>query len=410
MGRRARVISFLSMVGLLVFVLFVINVGLLLNFNDTEVTSRFENRRKLIEDSRRLARKVFQEIIKNQTEEIPENWEVRDFSHFPEYDRTRPIVFIGGVPRSGTTLMRAMLDAHPDIRIGEETRIIPMILQMHRHILSSGKEASRLKEAGVSEDIIQSALGAYIMEVTVRHGEKAALLGNKDPLVLLTMTELAKIFPNACFVLLVRDGRAVVHSIITRKVTVTGFDLTSYRGALQTWNRYTEQMYAQCLQLGDSRCLPVYYEQLVLHPRTWMKKALRFLKVPWNDNVLYHHETVGIPGGISLSKLEFSTDQVVKPVNIGALSTWVGHIPEDTLADMTEVAPMLAKLGYDPMANPPEYGQPDDMVKNYTILIKDNKLFPDSAIPKDAQERVRKNEEALRLAKQFHPRRILIRT
>ncbi len=39
-----------------------------------------------------------------------------------EYDRSSPIIFIGGVPRSGTTLMRAMLDAHPEVRCGEETR------------------------------------------------------------------------------------------------------------------------------------------------------------------------------------------------------------------------------------------------------------------------------------------------
>jgi hypothetical protein len=32
------------------------------------------------------------------------------------YDRYMPLIFIGGVPRSGTTLMRAMLDAHPDVR------------------------------------------------------------------------------------------------------------------------------------------------------------------------------------------------------------------------------------------------------------------------------------------------------
>lgn len=33
-----------------------------------------------------------------------------------EYNRQMPLIFIGGVPRSGTTLMRAMLDAHPDVR------------------------------------------------------------------------------------------------------------------------------------------------------------------------------------------------------------------------------------------------------------------------------------------------------
>lgn len=41
-----------------------------------------------------------------------------------------PLIFIGGVPRSGTTLMRAMLDAHPDIRCGEETRILPRLVYM----------------------------------------------------------------------------------------------------------------------------------------------------------------------------------------------------------------------------------------------------------------------------------------
>ena len=39
------------------------------------------------------------------------------------YDRSMPLIFVGGMPRSGTTLMRAMLDAHPDVRCGEETRV-----------------------------------------------------------------------------------------------------------------------------------------------------------------------------------------------------------------------------------------------------------------------------------------------
>jgi hypothetical protein len=42
----------------------------------------------------------------------------------------QPIVFIGGMPRSGTTLMRAILDSHPLVRCGEETRVIPRILSM----------------------------------------------------------------------------------------------------------------------------------------------------------------------------------------------------------------------------------------------------------------------------------------
>ena len=49
-----------------------------------------------------------------------------------EYDRYSPIIFIGGVPRSGTTLMRVMLDAHPEVRCGEETHLVPEILQVNK--------------------------------------------------------------------------------------------------------------------------------------------------------------------------------------------------------------------------------------------------------------------------------------
>ncbi|XP_006815318.1 protein-tyrosine sulfotransferase 1-like [Saccoglossus kowalevskii] len=404
MGKRLR--HGVKILAILIFGILVINLLLLMGFEDGDIPNNFEYYQKMASDSRKHARAVFKEILQDQSKVISDNWEVLNFTKFSDNDRNRPIVFIGGVPRSGTTLMRAMLDAHPDIRIGEETRIIPMIIQMHRHILSSEKEVSRLQEAGVSETIMEAALGAYIMEITVRHGEKASLIGNKDPLVLLSMVQLAKIFPNASFLFMVRDGRAVVHSIITRRVTVTGFDLNSFRSALQTWNRYIEHMHKQCLELGLGRCLPVYYEQLVLHPKIWMKKILKFLKVPWDDSVLKHHETVGKPGGISLSRLEFSTDQVVRPINVAALSSWVGHVPEEVLKNMPQFAPMLANLGYDPMAIPPNYGIPDELVRNNTQYLKASNIFPDNSIPKDTIERVRKNEEALRLAKEYQKSRI----
>lgn len=48
-------------------------------------------------------------------------------------DRSLPLIFIGGMPRSGTTLARAMLDAHPLVRCGEETRVIPRVLSMYSH-------------------------------------------------------------------------------------------------------------------------------------------------------------------------------------------------------------------------------------------------------------------------------------
>ncbi|XP_067008739.1 protein-tyrosine sulfotransferase [Anabrus simplex] len=288
------------------------------------------------------------------------------------YDRYMPLIFIGGVPRSGTTLMRAMLDAHPDVRCGQETRVIPRILQMRSHWLKSQKESLRLEEAGLSKQVLDSAIAAFCLEIIARHGDPAPRLCNKDPLTLKSASYLGELFPQAKFIFMLRDGRATVHSIISRKVTITGFDLTNYRQCLMKWNSAIQVMYNQCREVGSSRCLMVHYEQLVLHPREWMNRILNFLDVPWNESVLHHEDLINKPGGVSLSKVERSSDQVIKPVNLEALTKWVGKIPEDVVRDMAEIAPMLSVLGYDPYANPPAYGSPDSAVADNTNRILAN--------------------------------------
>lgn len=70
------------------------------------------------------------------------------------------------------------------------------------------------------------------------------------------------------------------------------------------------------------------------------------------------------------SRVELSTDQVVKPVNAEAVSKWVGKIPADVVNDMASIAPMLSRLGYDPLANPPNYNKPDLFFLNNTKIVK----------------------------------------
>lgn len=55
-----------------------------------------------------------------------------------------------------------------------------------------------------------------------------------------------------------------------------------------------------------------------------------------------------------------------------ALTKWVGKIPQDVVRDMSEIAPMLKVLGYDPNMNPPIYGIPDEIVVRKTKEIRDN--------------------------------------
>nr|KAG5707044.1 hypothetical protein BaRGS_019649 [Batillaria attramentaria] len=211
------------------------------------------------------------------------------------YGDDMEIIFIGGMPRSGTTLMRVMLDAHPDVRCGEETRVIPRILGMRTQWERAPVEKKRLEAAGVTGEVLDSAVRAFILEIVAKHGEAAPRLCNKDPFTLKSAIYLSQQFPRSKFILMIRDGRAVVHSIITRKVTISG--------------------------------------------------------------------------------VEKSTDQVIKPVNIEALSKWVGQIPEEVVNDMHAIAPMLMTLGYDPHANPPNYGKPDPEVADNTLHIRTNSEF-----------------------------------
>ena len=50
-------------------------------------------------------------MVPGETTHYTYNGEHRAFP----YERSMPLIFVGGIPRSGTTLMRAMLDAHPEV-------------------------------------------------------------------------------------------------------------------------------------------------------------------------------------------------------------------------------------------------------------------------------------------------------
>ena len=214
----------------------------------------------------------------------------------------KPIIFIGGMPRSGTTLMRAILDSHPSVRCGEETRVIPRLLSMKTAWKKSAAEWNRLLAGGITEPILDSAVRAFIYEILVRHGHNSDVLCDKDPFVLKYSTYVSSMFPQSKFLLLIRDGRAVLHSIMTRQVTITGFSLTDYRQNLKLWNQGIEKMVDQCMQLGQKKCFMVSYEQLVLQPKVTIENILSFLNLSWVDEVLHHQELIGKK--ISLSKYD----------------------------------------------------------------------------------------------------------
>ncbi|KHJ80783.1 hypothetical protein OESDEN_19538 [Oesophagostomum dentatum] len=58
------------------------------------------------------------------------------------------------------------------------------------------------------------------------------------------------------------------------------------------WNNQLAKMVNHCLRLGGS-CTMVYYERLVQRTEDEASRILRFLNVPWSDDVLRHEEKIG---------------------------------------------------------------------------------------------------------------------
>uniref|UniRef100_A0A7I4YB25 Protein-tyrosine sulfotransferase n=1 Tax=Haemonchus contortus TaxID=6289 RepID=A0A7I4YB25_HAECO len=262
-----------------------------------------------------------------------------------------PLIFVGGVPRSGTTLMRVMLDAHPDIRCGEETSVIPYVLGMRLHFESKGW-IKALNGSGISQKALDDATSAFLLEVIREHGSVAKRLCNKDPFTAFHLPTLIRMFPNAKHILMIRDARATIHSMIDRNVPVSGFNHSDPESMFKAWNNLISRMVFTCSN-AKGLCLKVYYERLVQRPSDEARRILHFLDVPWSDDVLSHQDKIG--DEIHLNPKEFSTSQVKEKVNEKALTTWFGCYPEVLLKKIDRLAPMLRKLGYDTSTDRPDY-------------------------------------------------------
>jgi len=82
----------------------------------------------------------------------------------------------------------------------------------------------------------QQYLAKLVLQLTVFVLTNNILFGIGKRITVVTTTQkccffsyLKELFPNSKFILMLRDGRATAHSIISRQVTISGFDITSYR-------------------------------------------------------------------------------------------------------------------------------------------------------------------------------------
>ncbi len=223
----------------------------------------------------------------------------------PRTDKaTYPAPFVVGMNRSGTTLLRMMLDAHPELVIPPETHFVPDVIKALRarraapqDALAAMKEHREWGDFGLSDSEMLGRLqgldpleaGAALRSFYEACAERAGKprWGEKTPRYVLKMPLIQRALPEAHFVHVIRDGRDVALSVLDRTVRE---DVDTAEVA-RRWRRKIERARDDAPQLDHY--LEVRYEDLVADPQAVLGEVCEFLELPYDDAMLDYHERSG---------------------------------------------------------------------------------------------------------------------
>jgi hypothetical protein len=203
----------------------------------------------------------------------------------------KPIFIIGG-GRSGTTLARYILNAHPNIYIAEEisyhiwmsyfrgnfrTRLLKYfhtfsyvwLRQNPDKILEKlPTNLSKKHFSLVYKEILKSKAQQY----------QRNRFGEKNPILATSLPQIYRDFPNAKVINIVRDPRANVHSHTTMPWASSSLTIsnTTLRVNFESMKKY------------DDKILNIKLEDLIASPQQTIATMLDYVEEPWSDRVLNH--------------------------------------------------------------------------------------------------------------------------
>jgi Sulfotransferase family len=211
-----------------------------------------------------------------------------------------PAPFVVGMNRSGTTLLRMMLDSHPELAIPPETHFVPDVIKACRRrgatpdvALAAMKSHREWGDFGFSdEEMLErlrsrrrldagEAVRAFYEAYAER--ERKPRWGEKTPRYLGQMTRIESALPEARFIHVVRDGRDVALSVLDRTVR----DISAADVA-ERWRRKIEKARAAAPRLRHY--IEIRYEDLILDTEPTLRRISDFIALPWSASMLDYHE------------------------------------------------------------------------------------------------------------------------
>jgi len=257
-----------------------------------------------------------------------------------------PIV-LGGCGRSGTTLLRMMLDSHRRICCGPESSVFrrraidPDALAKKFGLAPA--EVRRVYRAATSRPAFIEGFAGLCM-----HKAGKQRWAEKTPRNIGRIGEIFRCFPEARFVHVLRDGRDVACSLRThpRHKVVDGGLV-----ALDTWKpiagcarRWVRDIEGSRRWWGDPRFQTVRYEDLVLNPRPVLERLMAFVGEDWDEAMLAH---AAAESPFRDATRFAQNPEALGAVNMASLSRWQRDLDMRDRRIFKQIAgPLLVELGY----------------------------------------------------------------
>lgn len=197
-------------------------------------------------------------------------------------------IFIIGIHRSGTSLLRRIIDSHSRISCPPETYFL-------EHFASMVRDESTLagmEGLGISPEIAWVEIGKWASKYheAYRLTRKKARWADKTPQYVSFLPELDKLFgPDTKYIMIFRHPLDVIYSINKR-----GWKFGNYHtDLLLNTAKYVSVSINRQLQFTNdnpTKCFVLYYEKLILKPEETLKSMFTFLDENWEENVLNYND------------------------------------------------------------------------------------------------------------------------
>jgi hypothetical protein len=268
-----------------------------------------------------------------------------------------PPLIVLGVRRSGTTLLRVMLDSNPALAVPDESYFVPQLARRHggsvdpAAFLDDLRRLPTLVEWALSPDAVARRLrpgmttGAAIAAVFEAYAAERGKprWGDKTPLYMQYLPLLERLFPRAVYVHLIRDGRDAATSFleVPEGIMTAGWGHPrDAAGFAAQWATEVRAARALGVRVGAARYLEVRYEALVAAPGEELRRVCAFAGLEYDDGMLGY---VGRTG----SARKDHQKRLDEPPRVGVRDWRTEMQAADTAAFEATAGDLLHGLGYE---------------------------------------------------------------